>query len=716
MNEHPRHWRLAGIGLFVILSSLTVVVYRPALDTPFLYDDTYLILENQGIRDPANVSYFVTYNRPLVAVSYAMDFALHGLDPRGYRLLQLLLHLLNGGLLALLAQRLYIFFHDPKASSPAWLPVIAALGAGLFLLHPVHSLTVILVSARSGMMCTFFYLAGLLLFIRWMEREFRGRLWLAVAGLYLAAGLCKEIAVTFPVMAALMLFYVRRKSAVAGWLRPSLKLFGLLALITGGLVLHAIGFQYGPSVGEGVLPFTRWEYALTQAQVVVSYLVMIIVPFPGWLSIDHDIAVIRTPLDPLFLAAGLTMLAVFVGGYFLWRRRRIGTLFGLVFFFVALAPTSSLMPIADLMMDYRLYLPSAGFVLAVVFVLGRCREGIDLSSFRRKYGPFVLAVCVAGYLTLLGVWLHERVTVFESPVSVWEDAVQKAPGKVRPRYNLSYAYSRQNRLAEAQAQIERALELEPRSTILHVAAGDILREQGRYDAAIAAYRRALDLEPDALPVLCRVTYLLVQKGELALAAQNLERIPRRGSGKECRLTVAIYLVETGQLEKALVMYRQVVADYPVEKSAWLNMGNILLRRGGADEAETCYRTALSIDPLYARAELALGLLYRQQGRMADAWQHLQAASHKNPYLAEADYERANWLATTRRYEEAEQVYETYVQKRTDRAEAWYRLALVRQEVGKTAAAAEALRRALELEPDDPSYLELWQRVTVLPAE
>jgi len=708
MNKPLHGQRITAILLFACLAALAVSLYWPALNTPFLYDDTYLILENQGIRDPANLTYFITYNRPLVAVSYAMDFALHGLDPMGYRLFQLLLHLLNGGLLALLACRLFVFFGEGKSPPPAWLPVMASLGAGLFLLHPVHSLTVILVSARSGMMCTFFYLAGLLLFIRWEEREFRGRLWLAVAGLYLAAGLCKEIAVTFPVLLAVMLILVRVQDPAGGRFRPSLKLFVLLALITAGLVMHAMGFQYGPSVGGAVLPFHRWEYFMTQIKVVVIYLAMSVVPLPDWLSIDHDIAVIRTPLEPLFLAAGAALLAVGIGGYLLWRRRQTGILFGLVFFFVALAPTSSLMPIADLMMDYRLYLPSAGLVLAAVVALARGTHWLFFSPVRWRRCAGVLALGLAGYLTLLGVWLHERVTVFRSPVNVWEDAVRKAPGKVRPRYNLSYAYSRQNRLEEARAQIERALVLEPRATILHVAAGDILREQGRYDDAIAAYRRALELEPDALSVLCRVTYLLVQKGELALAAQNLERIPRQGSGKECRLTVAVYLVETGQLAEALVMYRQVVADYPAEKSAWLNMGHILLRRGAIDEAERCYRTALTIDPLYARAELALGLLYRQQGRLADAWRHLQAARHKNPYLAEAEYERANWLASQRRYAEAEQAYEAYLQRRAEHAAAWYRLALVRQELGKGAAAATAVGRALTLEPGNAKYRALWQ--------
>jgi tetratricopeptide (TPR) repeat protein len=697
MSDRLRRPLTLGVLLFIMVSAVTALIYSGVLDTPFLYDDTYLILEHRQFQDPSSLSFFLGYNRPVVALSYALDFALHGVDPAGYRLFQVLLHLLNGLLVVIVVRRMNIMFAGSEQRGE-WLMVLAALAGCLYILHPVHSMTVILVSARSGILCAVFYLAGLLAYLQYMERDYRGTRWLAVTVLYLAACLSKEIAITFPLV-CLLLTLLHRRVSWRNARQGLLKLYTMLIAVSGGLILHSMSFRYGPSVGGSVLPFNRWEYLMTQAKVVLGYVLLVLGPYPGWLTVDHEIAVIRNPLDPAFLAQCLVWAGITAGCWWLWRRGRKGVVVGVMFFFLTLLPTSSLVPIADLMMEYRLYLPAVGLVLAFVFALAGVYERLQGRGWLSR----VLLLIPVVYLVLLGVWLHQRVAVYGSPVTLWQDTVRKAPAKVRPRYNLAYAYGRRNMLTEARSEIRQALELEPRNKILNAAEGDILREMGHYDEAIAAYRRALEYSPDDLSILCRVTYLLIVQGRLDLAAGNLELIPRQGSGKECQLTLAIYLVETGRLEEALVLYRQITESYPAEKSAWLNMGNILFREGNLEEAGQCYRNALAADPYYARADLALGLVCQRQGRMEDAWRHLAAAREKNPHLEEVKYEMANWLATMRQYQRAAEAYRRFLAGNPEHAEAWFRLALVLGEQGELRQAGEAARRAQILAPDTIRY-------------
>ena len=496
----------------VVLAGL--LAYSSAFPGAFVFDDAPNVSRNPQLDRPLDYlpggeGYSAQPGRAVTFATFALDRAVAGNAPTFHRAVNVAIHLASA--LLVLALTLAAF-QAPRLRGSALAPQAWAVGlvAGLlFVAHPIQSQAVTYIVQRLASLATLFYLLAALLYVRWRSAGVAGsRGWLArstYAGALAAAVLAmrsKEIAFTLPAALLLLeaaLFEGPWKRRVA-WLIP----FGAAAAIIPATLLAAsapAGALLGdPSDATRVqTAMSRGDYLLTQFTVIARYLGLIVLP--AGQTIDHDVPVRHSLVDPAVLGSAALLLAVAaVAAWLLFAssKRRPRPLdpsarlaaTGIAWFFLALSVESSLIPIVDAMYEHRVYLPFAGFSIS---------SAVLLALLARRIAPDRAAAftAAAGLLlaAVLGAVTWKRNEVWSSEVALWADAVAKSPAKARPRHNLGVSLHRLGRHAEAMPFLEDAVRLDPAYAMGHESLGVALGDAGRPAEAEVHFRRAIELDP-----------------------------------------------------------------------------------------------------------------------------------------------------------------------------------------------------------------------------
>jgi tetratricopeptide (TPR) repeat protein len=375
-------------------------------------------------------AFAVGETRLLTYLTFWLNDAVGGGDPLGYHIVNLALHI-GAVLLAYECLR-------------RLMPETAAFAAAaIFALHPAQAEAVDYVWARSIVLASLLCLASLL---EWIE----GRHWIAVAW-FAAALLAKEEVAAFPLALWLLGPRARRNSKAIGAML-------LLSLAAGIRTIYATAAVAGSGAGAqaGVSPA---RYLLAEGVVILRYLRLLIVPY-GF-TVDPDV---RVPPVWLGVAAWIGVLAL---AYLAWRYSK-WALAGLIL----LIPSSTIFPAADLAADRRLYLPMFAFGAAAGVWLAR---------------PWA-ARSVAAVLLVLSFF---RTMVWMSDASLWAEAVEWAPDKVRPKIQLARALP----AAKALELLSQARQIAPYDPAVAAETGKTLLAEGQADAALTEFGRALALDP-----------------------------------------------------------------------------------------------------------------------------------------------------------------------------------------------------------------------------
>ncbi len=402
------------------------------------------------------------------------------------------------------------------------------------------------------------------------------------------------------------------------------RFFALLALTWLPLALLVLlpGPRYGAGLDEGINP---WTYALTQCRAIVLYLKLSFWPHP--LVLDYGTAVNRRLGEvwpQAVLLVGL-LTATTVG---LVRRHPLA--FAGAWFFVVLAPSSSVLPLfTQTIAEHRMYLPLAAVIVPVV-------AGLQMLAGRRSS---VILGLVAGVCAALTV---QRNTDYRTPLALWQDTVAKAPDNPRAHTNL----------------------------------GNLLDEAGQTEAAMAAYRTALRVQPG-----------------YALADHNLANI----------------LIRLGRIDEVLAGYREAIRRDPRSANARLNLGNILALQEDWAGALAEFDAAVQIDPADPIAHHNRGNALYNLGRFAEA-----AAAYERalPRLDSPDLRLnlASALALAGRPYAAIEQLEAAARLDAARADIPYTIAVILHNEGRPAEAAARLRAALKLDPHHAGARELLDRL------
>ncbi len=588
-------------SLRTLLAAATIVAaglaaYHNSFSGPFVFDDAPTIQDNGTIRHlwPVWDAFRPPHNgstadgRPLLNLSFALNYAIGGTDVRGYHVVNLAIHLLAGLVLFGIVRRTIAkgsgpeFCNELQNSGPD--PFLFAFAVALiWTVHPLATESVTFISDRAESLMGLFYLLTLYCFVKGVRLQtltsaaevnvcsLTPWAWFVPSVLCCFLGMAtKEVMVTAPV---LVLLYDR--TFVAGTFRDALRGRWLVhaglasSWLLLGLLVRAMGGNRGQVAGFGTaVPW--WAYMLTQCRAIVRYLRLAVWPHP--LVFDYGRDLVRSPMAVLpqalllLLLVGCTIVAL--------RRRPVLGFLG-AWFFIILSPSSSVVPLASqTMAEHRMYLPLAAVLVLVLLGIWR-----GLAAMGLKGLPF--AVFVPALAGILVFRTEQRNEDYRTELRLWEVTVRDYPSNGFAHYNLGCSLG---------------------------------KAPGRIEEAIAEYREAVRLDPNYSPAHNNLAN--------ALAARP------------------------GGLSEAVEEYRAALALNPDSAESHNNLGMALATRpDGASEAMSEFRAALRIKPDYAEAHINLGIaLSAMPGRMADAIAEYEAAIRANPDSIEAHFNLGNALA------------------------------------------------------------------------
>ena len=536
---------MSGRKAALSAAALACVAYLPSLAGAFLYDDVRNIVENRAIRDPGALAAILRFEpaRPLLTLSWALNFAASGLRPWSYHLVNILIHAANAALVASL------FLWMARHSSRRHPEASACLGACLFALTPMAAETVSYVSSRSTALATLFTLGAARLAVDALAEPRRGRL-AAAFGLFSLGLLAKEEAACLPLLLLLLdYFFLARLEA-----RAVLRRLGAHAPF---LALPLLGLFARRAVTLAWLPAAAVDpaaYAWTQWTLVPAYLLRTLVPLDP--AFYRGTALAPWPPDPAALLAALGMLAL-LSAAILGRRHWPEWSFAMLWLVAGLLPSSSIVALKELAVDHRAYLAGAGILYALAGALWAPGRGLFVAS--------LLAVFCARSI--------QYQLVLGDPVRAWEDAVARAPASAEAYRALAEAYAGAGD-PRAEAALARAAALAPLDSRGWANLGAYLLERRRFEAAEGALRRAVSLAPaDA--------HLRDNLGAM-LEAQNRE-------------------------DEAMAEYEAARDGSPALAQPRIRLAELALRRGERERARSLIEEAsrLDVDELDARAILDL---------------------------------------------------------------------------------------------------------------
>lgn len=535
--EAPSPWWLQRAPL--VAAAVAFLVYLPSLGGDFLYDDGNLIVRNPSIRDLGALGTVLRYepSRPLLNLTWALNYAVSGLHPWSYHLVNVLVHAGNAALLASLFLWIGRRLNRPDPASAA------LLGAAIFAASPMAAETVAYVASRSSALCALFAYSSLRVAAPLLDGAGRSRLAAALA-LFLLALATKEEAAALPFLLLLLdYFFVAEQKWNA--LRPRLALHAcFFALLPLGLLARFLvtgSWLPAPAIPVGL-------YLLTQWAAFPLYLVRALVPFDPAFYRYHLPA--TWPPDAPTVTFGMLTLAVFL---VVVRRRAEWPewAFAVLCLAAGLLPSSSLVALQEMVVDHRAYLGSFGIAFALgglVFRLGGMRLGL-----------VVVALLAARSL------YYER--VLADPARAWEDAVRRAPHSPDARSALAEVLKARDD-PRAEALFREAARLNPRNFRYWANLGVYYAERGRLDEAAAALRAAA------------------------------REAPQDGAVRDI---LGVVLERLGRDEEAIRELEAAIAAEPGFAQAHINLAALLLRRGQADRARVLLDTAarLPIEPAEA---------------------------------------------------------------------------------------------------------------------
>lgn len=608
---------------FAVILALAVLAYANALNNPFVFDDRATILENPTLKTlvgslAGGPRQGPTAGRPLVNLTFALNYGWSGASPWGYHATNVLLLGLCGCVLFALIRRALML---PRLSHVAAgrETAIAAAVAAIWTVHPIQSELVDYVTQRTESMMALAWLITLYAGVRGMTTD-RALPWYALSALASAAGMaCKESMVTAPIVVLLFdATFVSGGPMKALRARPAY--YGALAatwLVLIGLNLsgprsNSAGFTSGPSA---------WTYLLNQAPMILRYLRVALAPVGLVLDYGEPRALSLANVWPSFLVVAGLVLASLAA----WARWPAVAFLGTTFF-VLLAPTSSFVPIAtEVGAERRMFLPLAALIILGVFAVRWVLHHLPAGR-RSLVAPAlaVLAVVVLGAATL------QRNTEYATSLGIWQTVIDRWPTG-RAYYNVGIELNELGRRSEAIAAYERALADWPDA---HYALGFERQADGRLDEAIAHYREYIRLEPEDANVLRAYHQLgraLLSQGKLDEALTAFREVLARHSGDlDATGGVAATLLEQEKFAEAADAYRAYLQLAPGNQNARFNLGLALFKASNYADAATAFSEVIAIDPSNVGAIVNLGRALGSMGRVPEAIRTLQRAAELEP--------------------------------------------------------------------------------------
>ena len=652
----PRKDLLLSATAVVVLGGMLWLVYGPTINAPFIFDDTPSLIENPSIvrlwpligdggqPGPLNPPKDLpTSGRPLVNLTFALNYHFGKLNPAGYHIFNLAVYWLSAILLGLIILQIlqldYFEGRFTRVSRP-----LAFLTALLWAIHPLNTETVVYITQRTELMVGLFYLLTLYASLRyWKSATSKERtVWALLAALACCAGMVsKEVMVTAPVVIMLVEW-----TLITGSLRQSLRRSWPLyvGLAIGWVLLLALNYNH-PRAGSAGFGLTvsaiTWWY--TQAKILWMYLKLVVWPWP--LLIHYEMPYLETfgQAWPWVVA---TVVLIVVVLSLLWRRSVVG-LAG-AWMLLILSPTLVVPIVTEMAAERRMYLPLAALMAPLVagsywLILKAQEKGWIARGISKSAGkPALKNVTAISAVSLLAfilavVWINvdvHRVAAFQDPIALWQYTADHESEDFVAFNNLGAELMHAARPQEAIGPLQQSLKLNPKHFEARINLGTALMRVGRLPEAIDEFQQVVQHYPSSVHGLCDLGIALGKVGRVQEAIDQFQAASKVDpSNVAVHYNLGLVLARAGRMQDAIEQFRAALRVDPNYFEAQVNLGAALASSGQPQEALDHFQQALQIKPDDCGAYLNLAMTYDQIDRSDDA----QAAGKKALKLARSQH-------------------------------------------------------------------------------
>lgn len=587
------------LGLALLLS---LIAYIPAFSAGFVnWDDQDYVMNNQIIRSFSDFGKFFTTTvqgnyHPLTMLSLALNYAISGDNANSYHALNILFHLLNV---------LLVYFFILKLF-PGNL-FIAFTTAILFGVHPMHVESVAWVSERKDVLYSFFFLLGLIQYLRYLESPSKKQFIYTLLWFILSIA-SKPAAIVFPLVLFLLDFFKGRKFSWPSVLEKTP--FFLLAI-----VLIFITTYYQKAIGatplvtiyafEKRMFFPFYGYMMYFFKMLWPMNLCTFYPFP---PINEELSKAYL-LSPLFFLSSVYLC-------FKTRNRYPVITFGIAFYFINLLLILQFFMFGSaIIADRYTYIPFIGLFVILAWYLD---EYLKLS----KKTAYSIIIGISLLLTFLS---YKQSETWTSTASLWDNAIEKHPS--------AKAYANRAYLYQQDGKFDKAIELYNKSRLLNIDNREvyfnlavIYFHQNKDSLSLINYNQALQLKPDYVDALNGRGSLYARQGKSELALADFEKLRQIDPNYDAayKNKAASYFKE-GNYEMAIESYKEYLNIRKNDAEAYANLGVAYLNKGDNEQAIKACEQAIAIDPKFAKAYINMGAAYINLKQFPKAIEHLNVS-------------------------------------------------------------------------------------------
>jgi len=635
--------------IFLIL--ISIIVYSNTFKNSFIWDDKVIVSKGEYISNPKNIPSLFTprywrqfylmlsreHNqeekvnfRPILMASFAFDYSLWKLNPFGYHLTSLFLHIINVILI-------YFFILNIVAlqTRHGRLFNLAFLSALFFAVHPIHTESITWIKNRSDPLALIFFILSFILFTKFrLQDRLKSRIVFYSASLlcFILALFSKAMAITLPFILVLYVICFVPKEEYKGFITKTLPFWGLaiLYIIFKIIILGTVG-----SGKNLVVKISLYPKILTVIKTIGYYVKLLVFPFN--LNAERSFSIPGSFFEPAVLFSALLLVVLTVIVIKAFRHSRL-VLFFLFWIFLTLLPISNIIflvsrPIAE----QRLYIPSVG--LCVLLAIGvQALSSLDLRFFPQRIARRSTIVLIFTVVSFYSYTVMQRNLDWRDSVTFWTKTVEASPNSHRAYNNLGTAYYNTGLYEDALNSYQNALEVDSGYAWTYNNLGVTYRDMGKKtNEAINSFRKAIQIKPDYAEAYNNLGGVLYEDLDQVSEASELYKkaVELEPDYAEAYYNLGLMYDLLVDYETAIGYYKKSIKlDPELGIAAYNNLGYIYLERNNFTEAIGLLKKALSIDPESAETLDTLGWAYYRKGDLDEAFGYLKKAASLLPDNAE----------------------------------------------------------------------------------
>lgn len=578
---------IAIIALFVISFAL----YFNSLVVPFLFDDLHMIVDNSYIKNLNGIStFFFTPKitsaliakgmyRPLLMVTFCLNYYFNGLNPAGYHIINILFHFLNATLVFFLLK----LFLKNNSFWPAFLSAL------FFLTHPVYTEAVVYISCRSTLLSSLFFLLSVFLYVSKDADGIGGpqkrNLYLGSFFAYLCGLLTKEVVIVLPLI-LLIYDFIFTADCRPKTFWTLLKRYHLAFLILS--IFYLLWRKYLFGAFGTIYPMrSTYENILSQLKVSIFYIKLYLLPVN--LCVGRSVATSKSILEPVVLVSFLVTIILSLAAFFNCRKGKL-LAFAILWYFVTLLP-KFIGSLGLLAAEHQLYLPSVAFIIALAVLIKTIMSSSkQFSGYRRlRLLLIILFVLILSWYSQMTI---NRNKIWQDEYTLWADNVKKSPVSWGAYNNLGLAAFGMGKTQEAKACLLKALDsielkygAKLNKAMLYNNLANIYLSEGDLDLAEKTLLKSLELNPDSA---------------------------------EAHINLGVIYGKRNYFDKEIAQYKKALSVSPSSFLAYRNLGVVYMLVGKKQDSIDSLKQAISINPDCLGCYSILGSAYEISKRFDDA--------------------------------------------------------------------------------------------------